>query len=109
MDSIPPPPAPRPDPKQQAEQPIFKMPQGGKMGDRNAAMKEVGPYLTLGFQLAMFVVIGVAIGWYLDKDTGSTLWTGLFAALGAVFGMIYFLRAVMRLGKKKSPGPTKKP
>lgn len=89
-------------PKQQAEQPIFKIPGGGKSGDRNTAMQEVGPYLTLGFQLAMFTGLGALAGWYLDKDTGSSLWTGILSAVGAIAGLVYFLRAVMKLSNKKT-------
>ena len=94
---------PRPlDPKHEAEHPIFHGPGNHKgKDDHSSAMKEVGPYITLGFQLAMFIGIGVAIGWYLDKDTDSSFWTGILAGAGAVMGMIYFLVAVTKLEKKK--------
>jgi hypothetical protein len=89
-------------PKEQAERPIFEIP-GGKDGpsdEKSQAMKEVGPYLTLGFQLAMFVAIGAGVGWYLDKGKDSSFWTGILAGAGAVAGLIYFLVAVTRLEKE---------
>jgi F0F1-type ATP synthase assembly protein I len=88
-------------PKEQAERQIFRMPGTEKEADdKGQAMKEVGPYLTLGFQLAMFVAIGAGIGWYIDKDSGSSFWTGILAGAGAVAGLVYFLVSVMRLEKK---------
>ena len=87
-------------PKEQAERQIFRMPGTEKEAeDKGQAMKEVGPYLTLGFQLAMFVAIGAGIGWYIDKDSGSSFWTGILAGAGAVAGLVYFLVSVMRLEK----------
>ncbi len=89
-------------PKQQAEHPIFAVPKADmKGGDRNKAMQEVGPYLTLGFQMAMFVGIGLAIGWYIDKDSGSSFWMGILAAVGAGAGLVYFLMTVMKMEKEK--------
>lgn len=91
-----------PSAKEQAERPIFDMPGNHKgKDDHSSAMKEVGPYITLGFQLALFIAIGVAIGWYMDKDTDSSFWTGILAGAGAVMGMVYFLVAVSRLEKKQ--------
>jgi F0F1-type ATP synthase assembly protein I len=86
-------------PKDQAEHPISFPGSHRGENDQNQAMKEVGPYLTLGFQLAMFVAIGAGIGWYLDKDSGSSFWTGILAGAGAVAGLVYFLVSVMRLEK----------
>lgn len=87
-------------PKEQAEHPIIKLPGShDSSDDKSQAMKEVGPYLTLGFQLAMFVAIGAGIGWYIDKDSGSSFWTGILAGAGAVMGLVYFLVSVMRLEK----------
>ncbi len=88
------------DPKHEAEHPISFPGSNRGESDKNQAMKEVGPYLTLGFQLAMFVAIGAGIGWYLDKDSGSSFWTGILAGAGAVAGLAYFLISVLRLEKK---------
>jgi hypothetical protein len=88
-------------PKEQAERKIFQMPGTQKEAeDKGQAMKEVGPYLTLGFQLAMFVALGAGLGWYLDTGKGSSFWTGILAGAGAVAGLVYFLTAVMRMEKK---------
>lgn len=88
-------------PKDQAEHPIsFPGSHRGETDEKSQAMKEVGPYLTLGFQLAMFVAIGAGVGWYLDKGKDSSFWTGILAGAGAVAGLIYFLVAVTRLEKE---------
>jgi hypothetical protein len=90
-------------PKDQAEHPIsFPGSHRGETDEKSQAMKEVGPYLTLGFQLAMFVALGAGLGWYLDKDSGSSFWTGMLAGAGAVAGLVYFLVAVMRLEKQST-------
>jgi hypothetical protein len=67
---------------------------------RQQAMREVGPYITMGIQLAMFIGLGVLLGMYLDEE-GSSFWTGILAGAGAVMGLIYFLVSVTRLEKQR--------
>jgi ATP synthase protein I len=76
--------------------------------DRNAgktnrsAMQQLGPYLGLGFQLVAAVVAFGALGWWLDKRLGTDPWllvTGLM--LGAVGGMISFIRTALRSNKNE--------
>jgi F0F1-type ATP synthase assembly protein I len=63
---------------------------------------EVGPYFTIGMQLAVAVVAFFFLGQWLDGKFGTSPWlmiTG--AAVGAVGGMISFLRTAISLGKKE--------
>lgn len=70
----------------------------------HAALRENGPYLTLGMQMAMTIALGAGIGWWIDKQNGTSLWLGLCAGIGAVLGMTYFILVVIRMeGKRKRP------
>ncbi len=66
------------------------------------AMRESGPYMTLGIQMAMTIVFFTGIGYLLDRSFGtSPTWTAILAGSGAVFGLTYFLVTVLRLSKKE--------
>lgn len=89
-------------PKAQAEQPIFDVFSKKGEVEYRSAMQEVGPYLTLGIQMAMVIGVCAAIGYWLDSNYDSTpLWTGILSAFGAVAGLAYFLLAVTRLGREQ--------
>ncbi len=63
---------------------------------------DFAPYLTLGLQLAISVLVFFFIGRWLDGVLGMSPWlmiTGL--VLGTVGGFIQFFRAAIRLGKKE--------
>lgn len=63
--------------------------------------KDFGPFLTMGLQLAISVVVFFFIGYWLDGEFGTSPWcTIVGAALGATGGLIKFLREATRLGKK---------
>ena len=61
-----------------------------------------GPFLTLGLELALTVVICFFIGRWLDERLGTTPWlliAGL--ALGTAGGFIHFFRTAMAIGKRE--------
>jgi F0F1-type ATP synthase assembly protein I len=63
---------------------------------------EFGPFLTLGIQLAIAVVMFFFLGRWLDSLLGTTPWLmigGLF--LGTVGGLIHFFRTAVALGKQQ--------
>ena len=63
--------------------------------------KEVGPYIGMGFQLAVTVALMVFIGIWLDKKTGhDTLFTIIFSFLGIGAGLFNFIKTVSDLSKK---------
>ena len=65
-------------------------------------MKDVSPYLTLGIQLAITVVIFFFLGKYADDYFGTKPWLMTVAILlGAVGGLIKFFKTVIDLGKKE--------
>jgi hypothetical protein len=67
-----------------------------------AALRENGPYLTLGMQMAMTIGLGAAVGWWIDRSNDTSIWLGLGAGAGAVLGMTYFILVVVRMeGRRK--------
>lgn len=63
--------------------------------------KDFGPFLTLGLQLAISVVVFFFIGYWLDGKFGTSPWCTIVGAfLGAAGGLIKFIREALALGKK---------
>ena len=64
-------------------------------------MREVGPYMTLGIQLALTVLIFCGIGYWLDKHFHTApLWIAIMTTFGSISSMVYFIVTVLRLQKK---------
>ena len=62
----------------------------------------MGPYFTIGMQLAIAVVAFFFLGKWLDGKFGTSPWLMITGAvLGAVGGMISFLRTAIMIGKKE--------
>lgn len=59
-------------------------------------MRQVGPYLNLGWTFAFTVGLGTGAGWWLDRKLGTGPWllvAGLAAGIAAAF--VNFFRVVM--------------
>lgn len=81
--------------------------------DRRALFRELGKYSALGLELAIAVVIGLAIGHYLDKWLGTGPWmTVVWLGIGFAAGVRSLYRAAIRSGeelekeeeRKRKPG-----
>jgi ATP synthase protein I len=81
--------------------------------DRRALFRELGKYSALGLELAIAVVLGLAIGHYLDKWLGTGPWmTVVWLGIGFAAGVRSLYRAALRSGKdlekeeeaKRKPG-----
>lgn len=60
-----------------------------------------GPYLTMGIQLALAVVVFFFVGRWLDEKLGTAPWLMLAGLLvGIAGGLIKFLRLAVALGKE---------
>ncbi|MBP1678511.1 MAG: putative F0F1-ATPase subunit Ca2+/Mg2+ transporter [Bacteroidetes bacterium] len=60
-----------------------------------------GPYLTMGIQLALSVVVFFFAGRWLDGELGTAPWLMLAGLLvGIAGGLIKFVRAAVALGKE---------
>jgi F0F1-type ATP synthase assembly protein I len=68
--------------------------------DRPNAWRSVAPYLGLGTQLAVTVVLFVLLGLWLDDEWDTNPWMTVAGALvGAGAGMYNFIRAALQAGK----------
>jgi F0F1-type ATP synthase assembly protein I len=72
-------------------------------------MREVGPYLGLGLQLAVTIVVMVLIGDWLDKKFDyKYLFTIVFAVLGIGAGLYNMLKTITELEKRNQKKNDKK-
>jgi ATP synthase protein I len=68
--------------------------------DRKAFFRELGKYSALGLEMAISVVIGMGIGYYLDRWLGTGPWlTIVWIGLGFAAGVRSLYRAAVRSGK----------
>ena len=68
--------------------------------DRKAFFQELAKYSALGLEMALSVVIGMGIGYYLDRWLGTGPWlTVVWIALGFAAGVRSLYRAAVRSGK----------
>ena len=65
--------------------------------DRKAFYRELGRYSALGFEMSLSVVIGLGIGYYLDKWLGTAPWL-MILWLG--FGFAAGVRSLFRAAKR---------
>ena len=75
-------------------------PDPDKLKNVNKIYREVGPYLSLGLQLAITVTVMVLLGIWLDEKFDlSPVLTIVFAMLGVFAGMYNFIKTVINSGK----------
>jgi ATP synthase protein I len=68
--------------------------------DRRKLFRELGKYSALGLELAISVILGLAIGYYLDKWLGTGPWmTVIWLGFGFAAGVRSLYRAALRSGK----------
>ena len=95
--------------RQEAGHPIFSLPKSHDDEQYQEAMKESGPYLTLGIQMAMSIAAFAGIGYWIDSvNKTSPLWLGILAATGAVLSLTFFIVTVLRLSKNEETKRVKK-
>jgi ATP synthase protein I len=72
----------------------------GDNRDRKAFFRELGKYSALGLEMALSVVIGLAIGYYLDRWLGTGPWlTVIWLGFGFAAGVRSLYRAALRSEK----------
>ncbi|MFA6542481.1 MAG: AtpZ/AtpI family protein [Bacteroidota bacterium] len=68
----------------------------------DTTMRSIAPYLTLGIQLALTVVVFFFIGKYADEYFGTAPWLMIAGiAAGSIGGMTKFFKTVIALGNKE--------
>jgi F0F1-type ATP synthase assembly protein I len=72
-----------------------------EMADQQEVMRETGPYLTLGIQLVLTILVFFGAGYWLDHhfETGS-LWVAILTSFGAIMSLVYFIIIAIGLQKK---------
>jgi len=65
--------------------------------DRKAFYRELGRYSALGFEMSLSVIMGLGIGYYLDKWLGTAPWL-MILWLG--FGFAAGVRSLYRAAKR---------
>ncbi len=78
----------------------------GNTQERGNAMRSwmasVGPFLTLGLQLAISVVAMFFVGRWLDQQFGTEPWLMIVGlAIGTAAGFINFFKTVLALGQNE--------
>ncbi len=70
-------------------------------GDRNT-LRGFAPFLTLGIQLALSVVVFFFLGKWMDSRFNTSPWLMLGGLIiGGVGGMVKFITSVMKLGQQQ--------
>jgi ATP synthase protein I len=69
--------------------------------DKGRLIKQIASYSTLGLEMGLSVVVGVAIGYYLDKWLKTDPWfLIIFIFVGAAAGFRSLYRAMKRLERE---------
>ena len=72
-------------------------------GGKRRWVEELGPYLTMGMQLALGIVVFFFLGRWLDSVFGTSPWLMIAGlALGSVGGLVKFLRDAAALGRRSN-------
>lgn len=71
-----------------------------------SAMRELAPYMSLGTQLTITVLLMWGIGRWIDSSYNTTpWWTAAMLVVGSIVGLTNFIRSVLRLTKRSSAKP----
>lgn len=70
-------------------------PKRGDARDWTSGLREAGPLLGLGMTLAVTVLVGLGVGYWLDGLLGTRPWLLLLGAcLGITAALVYFIKSV---------------
>ncbi len=79
----------------------MKDPNTHKPSSLAQAYRSVGPYLTLGIQLIVTILLCVVAGHWADgKFDTSPLWTLIGGLIGIAAGFYHFFKAVLKMDRK---------
>ncbi len=66
---------------------------------RGETLAQLAPYLSLGWQLALTIVVSLGIGFLVDRWLGTT---PLFLIIGALFGLIGVFWQIYQIAQEAS-------
>lgn len=102
---------PRSTPPGPEARPPRERPPRGALGAFSGAMGEAAPYVGLGLQLALSMLLFLGLGVLADRWLGTAPWLLIVgAALGMVASGVYLYRVVQELEARRRPpreGPKK--
>ncbi len=79
----------------------MKDPKTHKPSSLSQAYRSVGPYLTLGIQFIVTILLCVFAGHWADgKFDTSPLWTLIGSLVGIAAGFYHFFKVVLKMGRK---------
>jgi F0F1-type ATP synthase assembly protein I len=68
-------------------------------------IKELAPYMNLGMQILIPILLGALGGWWMDKKFETMpVFILIFTILGVVTGMYSFFKTISELEKRKKRG-----
>ena len=67
-----------------------------KGSDQRDALRQLGKYSGLAFLLPVSILVGYAIGYFLDKAFGTQYLKVVFLFLGIISGMIELIRELTK-------------
>lgn len=76
---------------------------GRKSGSFQEAFREAGPYLTLGLELGLTMIVWAVIGYFLDRWLETIPWLTL---CGVLVGMVSVFIQLARAAKRSRSGDT---
>ncbi|MFQ5912031.1 MAG: AtpZ/AtpI family protein [Nitrospinota bacterium] len=78
---------------------------GDSKPGKRAPLRQIGDLLAMGWNFALSIGIGLALGIYLDKWLGTRPWgTIVFLLLGVAAGFVNLFRTALRLEKRNDKG-----
>ncbi|MCX7929296.1 MAG: AtpZ/AtpI family protein [Chlorobi bacterium] len=68
----------------------------------HTALRQLAPLATLGVELAVTVLAGGGLGWFLDRATEMRpVWTIIGFVFGVVAAIVQFIRTIARLDRQQ--------
>lgn len=72
-----------------------------KDSSEKSVLKELGPYMNLGIQLIIPIILGVFGGKWLDEEYDTKpLWIVTLSVLGIIIGLYSFIKTVIKENDK---------
>ncbi|MFM8569849.1 MAG: AtpZ/AtpI family protein [Candidatus Kapaibacterium sp.] len=69
----------------------------------SGVIRELAPYMAVGTQLTVTVLLFAAIGWWLDgKWSSGPLCIGIGTGVGSVIGLVNMIRSLTSLSKART-------
>ncbi|MGA2298078.1 MAG: AtpZ/AtpI family protein [FCB group bacterium] len=66
------------------------------------SLRDISPFITMGWQMVLTILLCLAIGWWLDKQFNTHPWLIIgFSVFGIVAAMVNFIKTALNAGKNE--------